>query len=186
MGAAELNGRLYVAGGLVFRAGTDVVSAAVYAFDPAGQRWTAVAPMPTPRWRLRLVNAGGLLYAIGGLGADGRTLSTVERYDPRTNTWSTVRPMREARAVPGVTVAGGRIVVVGGIRFEPATQLLRTTEVFDPRTGGWLVVATLLPHGRASLVCAVEADGTVLAIGGATDATTPPSATAAVDALRLG
>jgi N-acetylneuraminic acid mutarotase len=186
-GAAALGGKLYVAGGLLARPSGDEVSAAVFAFDPARRTWSVVAPMPTPRWRLRLVAAGGFLYAIGGQGVDGRTLSTVERYDPRTNTWSAVRSMREGRAVPGVTALSDGlrllVVVVGGVVFEPSTHLLRTTEVYDTLTDTWHTVDALLPHARGSLGCALESDGTVLAIGGASDITSPPSATADVDAL---
>jgi len=187
MGAAALDGRLYVAGGLVARAAGDEVSASVYAYDPAGQIWTVVTPMPTPRWRLRLVAAGGYLYAIGGQAPDGRALATVERYDPRTNRWSAVRSMREGRAVPGVTVvADGQrllVVVVGGVQFEPSPHPLRTSEVYDVQTNSWYAVEARLPHARGSLACAVDSDGAVLAIGGISDITTPPSATADVDAL---
>ena len=186
-GAAALGGKLYVAGGLAARPTGDEVTGAVFAFDPTRQSWTVVEPMPTPRWRLRLVAAGGFLYAIGGQSADGRTLSTVERYDPRTNNWSAGRPMREARAVPGVSVVSNGLrplfVVIGGVQFEPSTHLLRTSEVYDVLTGTWYAVDAQLPHARGSLGGAIESDGTVLAIGGASDITTPPSATADVDAL---
>jgi len=188
MGAAALDGRLYVAGGLVARPAGDEVTASVYAYDPTRGTWTVVRPMPTPRWRLRLVAAGGYLYAIGGQAPNGRALSTVERYDPRTDTWSAVRSMRAGRAVPGVTVvADGQrllVVVVGGVQFEPSPHPLRTSEIYDAQTDSWYPVEAQLPHARGSLGCAVESDGTVLAIGGVSDTTTPPSATADVDALR--
>jgi N-acetylneuraminic acid mutarotase len=130
-GAAALGNLLYVAGGLV-TAGPDgeEITASVLAYSPAMQRWTPVAPMPTARWRLRLVAAGGQLYAIGGQSRTGTTLSTVERYDPNTDTWTTVAAMNQDRGVPGaVAVSRGLqrfIVVVGGCRFTNGQRLPMT------------------------------------------------------------
>jgi Kelch motif len=178
-GAAGLGGLLYVAGGEVqLTADTFEVSNSVLVYDPKQNTWRSVAPMPTARTRLRLVASGRYLYAIGGAappsGADpfelGPPLSTVERYDPRSNRWATMNPMVEARLLPCAveTKVGHRrvLVVVGG--FEDGAR--RTTEVFDPHTGRWTLLDVLLPISRGSHDCATEADGTVLAIGGANGA----------------
>ena len=172
-GAAALGGRLYVAGGFIVADGTGETTASVLAFDPRTRAWTAVAPMPTAREKLRLVAAGRHLYAIGGLSSEGRTLSTVERYDPRSNTWTAVASMNQDRGLPGaVAVKRGHerlIVVVGGaqlVDFEYAGPALRSTEVYSLDTGRWRLLNAQLPRGRAALVAAAEADGTVLAIGG--------------------
>jgi N-acetylneuraminic acid mutarotase len=134
--------------------------------------------MPTARQRLRLVASGRYLFAIGGAappsGADpfelGPPLATVERYDPKSNRWTTMNPMVEPRYLPCAveTKVGHRhvLVVVGG--FDPDAR--RTTEVFDPHTGRWTLLDVLLPFGRGTHDCATEADGTVLAIGGANGA----------------
>ena len=147
-------------------------------YDPKQNTWRSVAPMPTARQRLRLVASGRYLYAIGGAappnGADpfelGPPLSTVERYDPKSNSWATMNPLVEARLLPCAveTKVGHRrvLVVVGG--FEDGAR--RTTEVFNPHTGRWTLLDVLLPIGRGSHDCATEADGTVLAIGGANGA----------------
>jgi hypothetical protein len=178
-GAAGLGGLLYVAGGEVqLTADTFEVSKSVLVYDPKQNTWRSVAPMPTARTRLRLVASGRYLYAIGGAappsGADpfelGPPLSTVERYDPRSNSWATMTPLVEARLLPCAveTKVGHRrvLVVVGG--FEDGAR--RTTEVFDPHTGRWTLLDVLLPIRRGSHDCATEADGTVLAIGGANGA----------------
>jgi hypothetical protein len=103
-----------------------------------------------------------------------------------------VAAMHEDRGLPGVTVVGdghtSRIAVIGGCHFADGVlvELRRTTEVYDPATGRWRLLAAELPTGRCSL-SAAEADGTLLAIGGAAD-TGPdgaPEPTAAVDALRV-
>jgi hypothetical protein len=61
----------------------------------------------------------------------------------------------------------------------------RTTEVFDPYTGRWTLLDVLLPEGRASHDCAVERDGTVLAIGGSTNVGASFTYLADVDGLKI-
>jgi kelch-like protein 18 len=83
LGYAVLGGRLYVAGGYDGSAFLRTVEC----FDPATNRWTAVAPMHVKRSRVSLVANGGRLYAIGGY--DGTSnLNTMEIYEPHTNHWT--------------------------------------------------------------------------------------------------
>jgi N-acetylneuraminic acid mutarotase len=189
-GAAALGGKLYVAGGVVGAPGVGETTASVIVYDPAKRTWREVAPMPTAREKLRLVAAGPHLYAIGGFDADLDSVATVERYDPGTDRWQTLPSMHETRAVPGATTTrvGNRrvVVVVGGAqgRLGGGTTALRSTEVFDPRTGGWRVLRAQLPTGRGSLGAATEADGDVLAIGGGPTRTTPEAETLALRITR--
>jgi hypothetical protein len=162
--AAGLGDLLYVAGGRV----GDGASDSVLVFDPEEKRWDPVAPMRTPRTRFRLLATETHLYAIGGLaGGPQDVLDSVERYSAETDTWEAVAPMHKRRALPGVALLGDRIVVVGS---EPAAEdpvaRDRTTEVLDLGTGAWHLLATLLPHGRSSVVCTAGAPHRVLAIGG--------------------
>jgi N-acetylneuraminic acid mutarotase len=191
-GAAVLGDRLYVAGGSVaVGPDDDEITASVLAYNPVTQSWTSVAPMPTARWRLRLVAAGGHLFAIGGQSKSGSTLSTVERYDPKANTWATVAPMNQNRGVPGVVAvnrgADRLIVVVGGCQFANGQRLpfLRSTEVYNVDTDRWFLLPAQLPSGRCSLGAAVDAAGSVLAISGVVDVKDTVTATAEVDALKF-
>ena len=192
-GAAGLGGLLYVAGGEVKLApDTYEVTDSVVVYDPRKNSWRSVAPMPTARFRLRLVVSGRHLYAIGGADSTGQSLTTVERYDPRSNSWATMNPMAESRVLPCAveTKVGKRrvLVVVGGVEFSAEGAFVdarRTTEVFDPATGRWTLLDVLLPTVRASHDCATEADGTVLAIGGITHIGEPFIFLANVDALSL-
>ncbi|MEV4147972.1 hypothetical protein AB0J40_30190 [Amycolatopsis sp. NPDC049691] len=168
--AAGLGGKLYVAGGFVGDSDPEEhATDAVLVFDPAAGRWAPVAPMLTPRARFRLVAAGPHLYALGGLPSrQQNALDAVERYCPDTGRWEAVAPMRKRRGAPGAVGVDDRIVVVGGgpAPVEEPTARDRTAEVLDVRTGEWVLLGTLLPHGRASLVCAATPAHRVLAIGG--------------------
>ena len=189
-GAAGLGGLLYVAGGEVqLAADTFEITNSVLVYDPKQNTWRSVAPMPTARHRLRLVASGRYLYAIGGAAPTGESLTTVERYDPKSDSWATMNPMVESRYLPCAVEAevGHRrvLVVVGGLEFSAdgtLVQARRTTEVFDPHTGRWTLLDVLLRIGRGTHDCATEADGTVLAIGGANGA---GGFLANVDALSL-
>jgi N-acetylneuraminic acid mutarotase len=103
-----------------------------------------------------------------------------------------MHPMVESRGLPCAveTRVGGRraLVVVGGVEISAdgtIVQARRTTEVFDLATGQWTLLDVLLPIGRVSHDCATAADGTVLAIGGATKVGDTFPALANVDGLSL-
>jgi hypothetical protein len=144
---------------------------AMHVFDPAVGHWVPTAPMLTPRARFRLVAAGAHLYAIGGLPSRHQgALAAVERYSLAEDTWAAVSPMHKRRGAPGVAVLGDRIVVVGGgpAPVEDPVARARTTEVLALGTQEWHLLSTLLPHGRASLVCVAGSSRRILAIGGST------------------
>jgi N-acetylneuraminic acid mutarotase len=169
---AGLAGKLYVAGGFAGDSDPDEhATDAMHVFDPAVGHWVPTAPMLTPRARFRLVAAGAHLYAIGGLPSRHQgALAAVERYSPGTDTWAAVSPMHKRRGAPGVAVLGDRIVVVGGgpAPVEDPVARDRTTEVLALGTQEWHLLSTLLPHGRASLVCVAGSSRRILAIGGST------------------
>ena len=93
---------MYVVGG------TDgAARSTLYAYDPAVNTWSTLAPMPTARDTMGVFVRGGCIYAVGGRDADYRTLNTVERYDPATNNWTAMRPFPNAiTSLQCCTVAG--------------------------------------------------------------------------------
>ena len=161
-------------------------------YNPKNDTWRNAAPMHTAREHLRIVASGGYLYAMGGYDSDIKSVRTAERYDPRTNRWHTLRPMIESRAFPcavETTINHRRMIaVVGGSELAKGNvviQLRRTTEVYDISSGRWALLDVLLPTGRGSLGCALDADGAILAIGGATFIDTQLTFLNNVDALLL-
>jgi hypothetical protein len=177
----------------------------VVSSSPTGSRtrWLSMTPGRTPGdrsprcpqfgsgsgwWRRAATCMPSAELPPSGAASFGPSLTTVERYDPKSDSWATMNPMVESRLLPCAveTKVGNRrvLVVVGGAeRSADGTflQARRTTEVFDPHTGRWILLDVLLPIGRASHDCATEADGTVLAIGGIN----PAGFLANVDALSI-
>ena len=82
------NVRVFIFGGLD---GSTVLSS-VECFDSKLNRWSAMAPMPTPRSDTTAVAVSGCgLLVMGGYNGgdhDGRILQSVQCYDPATNRWT--------------------------------------------------------------------------------------------------
>ncbi|OZB13986.1 MAG: galactose oxidase, partial [Hyphomonas sp. 34-62-18] len=78
-----VGGKLYAFGGEYFDNGGGVYPEA-WMYDPAGDAWQPIAPMPHPRHGLGAVTLDGTIYVIGGaLKASGvDTSALVELYRP--------------------------------------------------------------------------------------------------------
>ncbi len=84
LAAASVGGKLYAFGGEYFGAGGGGVFKQTWEYDPAKDKWRAMAPMPTPRHGLGAVAIGQKIYVIGGATqASGRgTSAKVEIFMP--------------------------------------------------------------------------------------------------------
>jgi N-acetylneuraminic acid mutarotase len=100
-------------------------------YDPAANRWTALAYVPTARDHLALAALGGRLYAVGGRvnGDYSRNLAFNEAYDSATNRWEQRAPMPTARSGIAGTVLEGRIFVFGG---EAPAGTFNEVEAYNP------------------------------------------------------
>jgi hypothetical protein len=125
-------------------------------------RWIPRAPMPTARSWLGTAIGDGRIYAVGGLGSDGRALATVETYDLRSDTWTAGRDLQAARWGAAVTTAGdGRLYAIGGIANG---QVLDSVEVARPG-GAWTSVRRL-PSPRWAAAAVGDRDGRIYVLGG--------------------
>jgi N-acetylneuraminic acid mutarotase len=162
MGVAAVDGRVYVVGG--FDASGQPV-ATVEAYDPATDRWTQRASLPSPLHHVNVAAVGGKLYVVGGLTAPSFTASGMTLvYDPALDSWAqlTSMPSGTERGASGVAVLDGRIVVAGGLRGVAVTD----ASVFDPQANGW---SPLQPLAVArDHLGAATVDGRVYAATGVT------------------
>jgi uncharacterized protein (TIGR03437 family) len=126
--AAAIGGKVYALCGLTEQGNTN----ALFIYDPASDRWTPGAPIPTAGAdHCNVAAAGGKLYLVGGLGSVGG--ETFE-YDPATDRWQSVGRMSTPRGASGVGVVGNRIYVAGGLADG---RSVATLEVFDTTTRQW-------------------------------------------------
>ena len=111
-GAAALDGRLYVAGGV---REIDPVRT-VFVYD--GRRWRTARPLPQALHTLALVAFRRELWAIGGFDARGDPVRSVWIYSPRTRRWRAGPSLAAPVAMAGVVATAGRVYAVSELVFE--------------------------------------------------------------------
>jgi N-acetylneuraminic acid mutarotase len=165
----ELGGKLYAFGGFVLpEAGPPawVPIDNAWEYDPAGDAWKALAPMPTKRGSPVAATVNGKIYVIGGASVHPgssepavlptrphRALTTVEEYDPATNTWRARSPMPTARNHAAIGVVNGKIYVIGGRLGAAFIGIASNTDVveeYDPATDSWGAVRARMLTARSA------------------------------------
>lgn len=157
VGGAAIGDHVYVVGGAVESA----PSAVVESYDTIADRWTTVAALPLPLRRVATAAAGGVLYAIGGLGDGDVVVADVFAYDPAADAWSARAPLPAPRGAAAAVAFGGKVYVAGGRRDGAA---LHDFAVYDPAADAWTVLPPL-PHAREGLGLAAT-DILLYAMGG--------------------
>lgn len=162
-GTAELNGQLYVLGGVVSGEGT--VLDVVERYDPLTDTWNTVQSMPHLRYRFYSAAVDGKIYVFGGSGWTSGTgvdvSTTVDVYTPLTDTWETlVKPMPSARNDLSGAVVNGKIYLIGG-------QPTLTIDEYDPINDSW-VTKSASGTGRQSFTVSVSGND-IYIIGGWSD-----------------
>ena len=136
----------------------------------AQSRWIRAAPFPEPDEELYGVSTNGKLYIIGGYGA-GKGRGINYEYDPASDSWTLKRPMARPAHHQAMAEYQGKIYVFGGF-VAPITgggwEPIDNAWEYDPAADLWRPLAPL-PSKRGSAV-AVQVDGKVYVIGGATTA----------------
>jgi N-acetylneuraminic acid mutarotase len=163
-GMGVAGGRLYVVGGYTwswFSIWKPVTS--VYAYDPATDRWTERASMPTARGALAVAEHDGKLYAIGGYDQDANR-AEVEVYDPVRDVWATRAPLPTPRDHLAAAAVLGKIYVIGGRVTGQYSRNLAVVETYDPVSDRW-TRGSDLPTARSGIAAAVH-DGKIFVFGG--------------------
>jgi len=132
------------------------------ALSPGGESWRPAPPMLHARSAHAVVSTSDAIYAIGGTGAGGAPVLSVERFDGRRWLEETVLP-GEGLNAPAAVAIGPRIYVIGGFKTVtnvPTAEVL----VYDLVTRIWSRAAPLpAPRGgHAAMVLA----GKIHVIGG--------------------
>jgi N-acetylneuraminic acid mutarotase len=156
--AAVVEGRIYVAGGLL----TADASRAFEMYDPAADRWRPRATLPVGLHHFGIAALGRRVYVSGGytdleFTADNAALWS---YDLAADRWSRRADMPAPRAAHAMVALHRRLIVVGGVGPVP-----RRLWAYDPAADRWTGLDTALPTAREHLA-AVALDGKLYVIGG--------------------
>ena len=150
--SAVIGSMIYVAGGLVKNATTNLVAR----FDLATEFWSLVAPMPRARHHAAAGTDGQRLFVFGGKGpgsGDSDTIANgfgdVQIYDPATDVWtvSDTLPGRPAPLPQGRGGTGrapyiaGEFWVLGGETLDAPGAMpegvFRRVDIYDPVANRW-------------------------------------------------
>ncbi|KAM1303805.1 hypothetical protein ACFX2F_021570 [Malus domestica] len=135
-GVVVLNGKLLVVGGYSVITETTVASDDVYQYDSCLNRWGKLANMNVARYDFACAELSGMIYAVGGYGIDGSSLSSAEVYNPDTDTWTLISSIRRPRY--GCFACGfeGKLYVMGG-RSSFTIGNSKFVDVYDPESHTW-------------------------------------------------
>ena len=173
--AADIDGRIYVAGG---RNESGLVTPPEV-YVPALRAWDSMPRMNYPRTGCAATVSFGKLYIMGGADAEGELIPHVEMYDPEENEWTVVTMMPTPRKGLALATRERYIYVSGGVTESGyATRLVEMYNVeFDgifvnPGTEGglssqqgkWTDLTPPAP-GRQHFAMA-EVDGKLFTVGG--------------------
>jgi len=170
-GAAVINGKIYVAGGLNAEGRT---TSTLFVYHVAGNAWFAKAPMPINSYGGAAAAIDGKLYVLATPpGQDGRFTNPTRlfRYDPATNTWSERAPAPHhhhqgvVRAINGkLYVAGGMTMIDSDVSGYLQPKAWVELDVYDPVTNTWSGRVPM-PTARHGAVASVM-DGKLYVAGG--------------------
>jgi N-acetylneuraminic acid mutarotase len=148
---------IYLIGG--FRAeagGSPSAPRAMFAYDPAADRWTTAGEIPEGVNHAGFAAVGGKLYIVGGFRENTFSpTGAVRIYDPAARTWRDGATMLTPRGALAVAVADGKIHAIGGNAAGGASlppqehgapqpdNSVGTHEVYDPATDGWTRLAPM-------------------------------------------
>lgn len=135
-GVVVLNGKLLVIGGYSVINGAAFASPEVYQYDSCLNSWSKLADMNVARYDFACTELDGAVYAVGGNGESGDSLSSAESYDPDADTWRPIAPIRRPRW--GCLAAGfrGKLYVMGG-RSSFTIGNSKFVDVYTPESSSW-------------------------------------------------
>ncbi len=156
--AAELGGKIYVAGGW-----PNLNTVEVY--DPLTDTWSTAAPLNVGRQSPGLTAApDGYLYISGG-GNVWTGLTSAERYNPTTDTWTTISALNSAdRAGSASAFVAGRVFAVGGVSgsLSNVNESLKLADAFC-QSNKQAQQATVQPGERITYTLELHSDPTTIA-----------------------
>ncbi|XP_064638007.1 kelch-like protein 8 isoform X2 [Lineus longissimus] len=119
--------------------------------------------MLTDRHRPRK-SCAGVMFCVGGRGAEGDPFRSIECYNLRKDTWFHVAEMSTRRRHVGVVSVNGLLYAIGG---HNGSNHLSCGEVFDPETNRWKFIGSMSTPRRG--IALASLGGPLYAVGGLDD-----------------
>ena len=166
------NGKIYVFGGGVFDTkGNSIFLNNTQIYDPALNAWTAGPDGTDIGAFSSAVEAGGLIYVMGGMTGGTSDLQSLNRvYDPSSNTWlANKKAMPEARRGHMACAVNGKIYVFGG--KDSSNSATDTVSIYDPASDTWSSGAAMPYKATYGAAVWVASKSRIYYVGG-TDMTT--------------
>ncbi len=156
-GAAVIDGKIYVFGGLTNPVHTMVPYVDVY--DPVADTWASSRAWAAPRALGDFCVAhNGKIYVIsstpdmGGYSADLRADTQVFEYDPALNTFTPLSPCVEAVCYKEIDDMEGILYMVGGATLSTTTYTGRL-QIYDHGLGTWRSIPNFSYAARGFAQC---------------------------------
>jgi hypothetical protein len=133
VGAAVLDGRIWVAGGLT---GPESATTKTEFYDPTLNTWTPGPALPVPLHHAMMVSYRNTVWVIGGFEPRGSIVSAVAsarvlHLNQAQTAWVDGPALHHGRAAGAAAAVGNKIVVVGGRTAGSTAGPVTPTEVFD-------------------------------------------------------
>lgn len=130
-----IDGKVYCGGGMT--ANDDENKYIVFCYDPVGDKWTTLPPLPVRYFGLGQV--GGKLVAVGGMRKDRKRSNEVFTFDERSKKWKqTISAMPTPRHAPSTLSLQSPdtlLIVAGG--GGTSGQDTDAVEVYKAGTSQW-------------------------------------------------
>lgn len=168
----ELNGKIYVVGGI--NTETSVFPKTALVYDNSLKEWSSI---PLARNKIRDMHGScvidGKLYVMGG-NDSLHTVATMDMFDPETGEWTSKSPMSIDRGLPACAAIDDKIYVMGGIQVLGNIlnlsagyykwEGLNSVEVYDTKNDTWTTLADM-PRRRWG-PSAAACNGKIYVFGG--------------------
>ncbi len=161
------DGKVLIAGG---QDGSHVFRSAEL-FDPATLTFTATGSMAGDRiWHTATLLSDGRVLVAGGFGrrSDGSNgiLASAELYCPDSGVFNPTGSLETARTGHTATPLHDGTVLIAGGYDSVHGKYLNTAELYNPVTGLYTTINSVMPRTRAHHTATLLHDGRVLLIGG--------------------
>jgi hypothetical protein len=134
-------------------------------YDPATDRWSRRAPMPTARNHHGAGVLDGRIHVVAGRVGRDFEMRTHEVYHPELDLWTTAPLLATGRSGVAVVVREGALYVFGGETFTEPARTFDEAERYDPVSRTWLALPPM-PTARHGLGAAVVGDEIHVLSGG--------------------